>query len=87
MTINHISDKRLCHSNKLSPCLLLKGYKLLRYELFCRFIPLIFKYFSQNAHGVINIHEYYNMNKMLSRARQNEMAINHISLTIASCLQ
>ena len=23
--------------------------------------PLIFKHFSQNAHGVINIHEYYNM--------------------------
>ena len=54
-------DKGLCSSNKLATCSLLKGYKLLRYEYLCRYIPLIFKYFSQNAHGVINIHEYYNM--------------------------
>ena len=24
--------KGLCHNNKLAPCLLLKGYKLLKYE-------------------------------------------------------
>ena len=71
-----IEIKGLYHSNKLAPCLLRKGYKLLRYELFCRYIPFIFKYYSQNAHGFINIHEYYNMtflklddllNKLLSK--------------------
>ena len=41
--------------------LLLKGYKLLRYEKYCRYIPLIFKYFYQNAHGFVNILKYYNM--------------------------
>ena len=54
-------DKGLCHCNKLAPCLLRKDYKMLRYELFCRYIPLVFKYFSQNVNGVINIHDYYNM--------------------------